>query len=323
MSGKKTAGLLTALALVLFAGVEAKEGKEGKEGGRSKDAPEEGGRSKDAPGKTAGKSKGSAKVPGIEQLLANAEKTIKNTDDYAGRIMRTERLVTRMVRQLNAFKFKRPFRVYLDFIKPHAGREVIFQRGWNDDEIKVHKGSFPDITVNLDPRGSTAMEVNHHPITDFGFENTVRLIAVNLRRAIKRKEGEFEVSDGGEVFGRSVWKLEAEFPRGGRFVIAREDETLWDIAERTGQDMYFILYSNRDKDYEEPDDVDEGDKVFIPRYYGARAEFLFDKQHGLPLKISTYDRRGRLYERYEYPELELNTGLSDKDFDPDNPAYDF
>lgn len=262
-------------------------------------------------------------VPDIDALLARARKTIDHTDDYTGTFVRRERLLDKTVQQKTAFKFKKPFRVYLYFVSPHCGREVIYQRGWNDGELKVHKGSFPDLTVNLDPRGETAMEVNHHPVTDFGLDNMVRMITSNLRRAARRNEGTIEISNGGEVFGRQVWRVEARFPRGGRNVTAREDETLWDIAARTGQDMYYLLYVNRAKGYREPDDVDEGDEVFVPRYYGARAEFLLDKQHGLPLKITTWDRQDRVYEHYEYPELRLNPGLTDADFDPDNPAYDF
>jgi hypothetical protein len=263
------------------------------------------------------------KVPAIEELLQQAENTVKSLKDYQGKILRKERMRGKLVQQYNTFKFARPFQVYLGFIKPFKGREVIFRRGWNEDEIKVHKGSFPDLTVNLDPRGSRAMNRSHHPITDFGFESTIRLMSKNLRRAVKHGEGDVRISDGGELFGRKVWKIEVSFPRKGSLVTVKEDETLWEIARRTGQDMYWILYSNQDKGWEDPDDVDEGDKVYVPGYYGAKAEFFIDKQNGLPVKLVTLDRKGRLYESYEYPEVRLNPGLTAKDFDPDNEEYDF
>ncbi|MBW1810938.1 MAG: DUF1571 domain-containing protein [Deltaproteobacteria bacterium] len=248
---------------------------------------------------------------------------MKNLKDYDGEIIRKERMQGKLVKQHNSFKFARPFQVYLGFIKPFKGREVIYRQGWNDGELKVHKGSFPDINLNLDPRGSTAMKRSHHPITEFGFENTIRLISKNLRRAVKNGTGDIRISNGGELFGRKVWKIEVRFPMAGRKITVKEDETLWDVARRTGQDMYWILYSNQNKGWEDPDDVDEGDQVFVPWYYGAKAEFFLDKENGLPVKLVTLDRKGRLYESYEYPRVRLNPGLTAKDFDPDNEQYDF
>lgn len=36
-----------------------------------------------------------------------------------------------------------------------------------------------------------------------------------------------------------------------------------------------------------------------------------------------WDRAGRIYERYTYKDLKLDVGLTARDFDPDNPKYDF
>ncbi len=263
-------------------------------------------------------------IPTVDQIIQTAEKNLAGTRDYTGKLQRQERFLDGMKKQLNFFKFKKPFSVYLRFIDPFGGREVIFVRGWNDNELKVHKGSFPDITVSLDPRGSRAMERSHHSITQFGFENTLKLATKNLNLARKRKEGEIKVSDGGVVNGRPVWKIEARFPKGGRFVTARDDETLWDISRRTGQDMYLLLYTNHQKnDYDEPDDVDGGDRVFIPRYYGGQTEFYVTKDKSIPVRVVIRDWRGRLYEQYDYSEVKLNVGLTRKDFDAENPAYNF
>lgn len=264
-----------------------------------------------------------AKIPTVDQIIETAEKTLAGTKDYTGKLLRQERFLDGMKNQLNFFKFKKPFSVYLRFIDPFKGREVIFVRGWNDNELKVHKGSFPDITVSLDPQGDTAMERSHHPITQFGFANTLKMAAKNLNLARKRGEGEIKVTDGGVVNGQPVWKIESRFPKGGRFITAKDDETLWDISRRTGQDMYLLLYVNQDKDYDEPDDVDEGDRVFIPRYYGARTEFYVTKEESIPVRVVIRDRRGLLYEQYDYTEIKRNVGLTRKDFDPDNKAYDF
>jgi hypothetical protein len=259
--------------------------------------------------------------PTVKQLFKQAQETIAKVKDYSGKMIKYERFDDEVKKAIISFKFARPFKVYLKFHQPHEGREAIYIKGWNDNEMRAHKGSFPDLTLNLDPQGGMAMDDNHHPVTQFGLENTIRMSMLNLGHAMDRKEGDFKVSDGGTLNGKQVWKMEAKFPKGGYFTTAKEDETLWDISKRTKMDMYMIMYSN--KEYDDPDDPDEGDKVFIPRYYGARVVFLMDKQTALPVKMTTWDRAGRLYESYEYVEINLNVGLTKKDFDPDNPKYDF
>lgn len=263
-------------------------------------------------------------TPGVEELLQQAESAMAKIKDYTGFMDKQERFLEELGKiEKMQFKFSLPFKVYIKFLNVYNGREAIFVRGKNDNEVKVHKGSFPDITLNLDTKGDTAMEGNHHPITDFGLGSTIRISARNLRKALKRGDCKFEVSDGGMVNGRPVWKIAAKFPKGGSFVTAKDDETLWDIAKRTGQDMFLILYTNKDKGWDEPDDIDEGDKVFVPRYYGGRAELMVDKETHLPVKATTWDWAGKLYETYSYKDIKLNVGLSPKDFDPDNKGYDF
>jgi hypothetical protein len=262
-------------------------------------------------------------VPTVTALLEQARRTMASTRDYTGKLKRTERLGDELITQLNAFKFAKPFSVYLAFLEPIRHREVLYVRGWNKGNLCVHKGSFPDLTVNLDPQGSTAMANNHHPITHFGFDKLIDLAARNLLLAQKRAEGDIQVSDGGQLLGQPVWKIVAALPHGGSRVRVAEDETLWDIAERTGQDMYWILVNNRDQGWDEPDDIDPGDEVFVPRYYGARTDFYLNKETGLPVQVVVVDQKGRLYERYEYSDIRINPGLTRADFDPDNPKYKF
>jgi hypothetical protein len=177
------------------------------------------------------------------------------------------------------------------------------------------------VNVSLDPRGGMAMEGNHHAVLDFGLENTIKLSAKVVRTARQRNEGTFAVSDGGQVAGRKVWKIEANFPRGGYNATVQKGETLWEVAKRTGQDMYLMLYLAKDCD--DPDDPDEGDTIFVPRYYGAKAEFFLDQETFLPLRVTIWDWAGQVYESFEYRDLKLNPGLGPKDFDPDNPAYKY
>jgi len=260
-------------------------------------------------------------APSIEQIIKKAEDAYTHIKDYTGRINKTERFDNELEKATLECKFAKPYKVYVKYVTSKKGMEALYVQGWNDNEVKAHKGSFPDITVNLDPYGGMAMDGNHHPITQFGLGEMIKVIAKNLRKAKSRGEGDIKVSDGGVLFGQPVWKIQVRYPKGGYFTTAKEDETLWDISKRTGQNMYLLLHAN--KEYDDPDDPDEGDKVFVPRYYGGKGEMFFSKKTFLPVKTSTWDWNGRLYESYEITEIKLNVNLTPKDFDPDNPQYDF
>jgi hypothetical protein len=58
-------------------------------------------------------------------------------------------------------------------------------------------------------------------------------------------------------------------------------------------------------------------------YYCYRCVIHYDKENGLPLEIEIYDWDNKLREEYQYTDLELNVGLKEKDFDRENPEYNF
>jgi hypothetical protein len=59
------------------------------------------------------------------------------------------------------------------------------------------------------------------------------------------------------------------------------------------------------------------------------AEVSVDNQLGVPIRYGAYDfprQEGgppQLLEQYIFTDIQLNVGLSDEDFDPRNPAYQF
>ncbi|MFB3819898.1 MAG: DUF1571 domain-containing protein [Candidatus Methylomirabilales bacterium] len=58
-------------------------------------------------------------------------------------------------------------------------------------------------------------------------------------------------------------------------------------------------------------------------YYGYRVILAFDREYGLPTRVVVYDAADRLVEDYTYLQLRLNAGLTDRDFDRNNPEYAF
>ena len=262
-----------------------------------------------------------AEIEQIGALLRRSSEVLAAVDDYRGTLWKQERFGDELLEQTLAFKFSRPFKVYIKYVEPHAGREVIYIRGTNRNRVRAHKGSVPDLAVSLSPFGRISMKGNHHPITSFGLESMLRIAASSVRKAIRRGDASISLSDGGIVLGHPTWRIEMQTNAGGHYVTVRASENLWELARRVGQDMYVILHHN--EDIRSPRDVRPGQRVFIPRYYASRGQFFFSKQTHLMIKTVTWDHQGRLYERYEFSDLELNPGLDDQDFDYRNEGYDF
>jgi hypothetical protein len=257
----------------------------------------------------------------IEELLARAANAMAAVYDYRGTLVKQELFGDELVKQTIEFKFSRPFKVYVKYIEPYEGREGIYVQGSNRNRLRAHKGSMPDIAVSLNLLGRVAMTDNHHPITSFGLERMLEVGSRNIRRAIARGDATLRVSDGGVVYGEPTWRISLESKAGGRHVTARRNEDLWELATRVGQDMYVILHHNDRID--SPTDLSAGQRVFVPYYYASRGEYFIGKRTLMMIKAKSWDYNGKLYESYEYPVLELNPGLVNRDFDHRNKDYDF
>ena len=258
-------------------------------------------------------------TPSAEEIFGRSLEAIKAVDSYQGQFVMRELIGDDLVISKVHFKFKRPFKVYMKYITKPEGQEVLFVRGENDNEIKAHKGSFPDITVNLNPYGRMAMKDSHQPILTFGLQQQIEIMGHIYRKAAAAGVS-YTVKDAGVFMGEPVWEVEAKLPSTGKKVKVLDDENLWKFAKRTGQTMYVILHYN---DIKSPSSIDEGDEIFVPDHYGSRVRYLIGKNSLMPLQETSWDHKGRVYESYDYPEIQLNAGLTDKDFDPDNEAYDF
>jgi outer membrane lipoprotein-sorting protein len=257
----------------------------------------------------------------IELLLRDASNAMAAVYDYRGVITKAELMEGRLVKQELEFKFSRPFKVYVKYLDPHPGREGIFVRGYNKDRLRAHRGSASAVAFSINPYGSIAMIDNHHPITDFGLENMLDVASRNIRKAIARGDATITLSDGGIVHGQHTWCIDLSSDAGGEEVVVRPGEDLWELATRVGQDMYVILHHN--PDVSSPTDVRAGETVFVPHYYASRGQYFIGKHNYMMIKAVSWDHAGKLYERYEYAELELNPGLTNRDFDYRSSDYGF
>ncbi len=213
-----------------------------------------------------------------------------------------------------------PYAVYLARQKPKKGMEALYKQG---GKMTGHTGSFPDFTLNIDPEGSLAMKNQHHPIYATGMQDIVR----RLKQALKLAEGSApeatirKVADQ-KVDGVSATCIEIDAAKAGhRQIKAKDDETLYQLARRTDSWPYLIYANNVGID-DLDDELDEGEPVFVPRGYAEKSLFCFDPTTGLIMREIYRDKKG-VWEQYDTRQRQVNPGLTAKDFDQKNEAYDF
>ncbi len=189
------------------------------------------------------------------------------------------------LRQVMILKFRRePFSVYLKYIDPHPGREVIFVEGRNKGRLHVHEpsglASFVG-TVSLAPSSSEAMKENRYPVTMIGMEKVLDTAIGEWEPALKHPEVKVDKYPQAKVGEFDCTMFEVVYPKpieSYKFHKAR---------------LYF------DK------------KTQLP----VRTE-----QYGFPGKPG---EEAPLQEEYTYADLKIDVPIAESDFDINNTAYGF
>jgi hypothetical protein len=223
-------------------------------------------------------------------------------DDYTCRIAKQERIKGELgqVEYMDAKirnrkvvdgKLVTPLSVYLKFVHPAAvkGREVIWVEGKNNDKLRAHEGGnlggiLP--SVWLDPDGAMAMRGQLHPIYDIGIENLVL-------KLIERGERE-----------RQFGECEVKFTPGVKIRSGR-NESVCTVLE--------VIHP-----------------VKRPHFEFHKAEIFIDDALKVPVRYAAYfwpadpgETELPVLEMYTYTNVKLNQKLTDADFDPANPNYNF
>ncbi len=220
-----------------------------------------------------------------EHVLKNIQ---KNVHDYTATVIKQERIAGQLgPEEVTFVKIRsRPFSVYMKFLEPPnlRGQEVIYVDGANDGKIVAHAGSGVQALVG------TVRIPPQGPLAMLGQRYPITELGIeNLTRRL------IEVGRHDEHYGETyVWRND-DAKVGDRPCLSF---TVMHPVKRTG----FIFHIAR---------------IFV------------DKELMVPLHYEAYDwpeKPGdppQLLERYTYARLTLNPGLTDADFDPNNPEYNF
>ena len=177
-----------------------------------------------------------------------------------------------------------PRSVYLLFVTPNAGREAIWIDGWNDNQMLAHEGSGP-----LSFLGS----VNLDPEGPRAMEGS--------KNPITRS--------GLAALGRTIadqWRRETRY--------GEVDVKLYPEAKLDGRACRVIESTHP-----------------VPRREFAfhKTRLFLDAETGVPFaaqQLGWPRAEGQpppVLEDYRYGDLRLDAGLTPRDFNPENPAYNF
>lgn len=183
-----------------------------------------------------------------------------------------------------------PLRVYMHFDHPEsvAGREVIWAEDLHDGKLIAHEGGLLGLlTVRLDPTGMIAMRGQKYPISDIGLTNLLEKLVERGREDLDNPDVTVTLTRGAVLEGLAC-----------------------DLIEVT-----------RTSPTGRPDDF-------------SRAKIWIDPIRLLPVRYAAYGwpqpasresakDAAPLLESYTYLDVRTNVGLTDTDFDPANPGYQF
>jgi hypothetical protein len=221
------------------------------------------------------------------KLLLADRKELEAVDGYTATFRKEERIRGRLEpEQTIRVKFRhRPFAVYMKFLKPSEGKEVVYAEGRHDNKMIAHAAGLGRMLVprlKVAPTDRLALAENRHPITEAGLLNLVNKLVGFRELDLKDPEAvtilDRTVDDQGRAWLRSVhlhphYHPERPFAR---------VEVLYDPQTKLPL---------RITSYDWPAPGQTGDLLVA--------------------------------ERYSYEDLKLDAPLDDLDFDPANPAYAF
>ncbi|HET6882079.1 MAG TPA: DUF1571 domain-containing protein [Pirellulales bacterium] len=239
------------------------------------------------------KKRGTNKSPPADTLdaaLALAKHslaTLESVKDYTGEFTKRERVGDDLLSQeRNVIKLRhKPFSVYLRVVEPasSAGQEVIYVEGRNNGNLIAHTTGFGSNVI-----GRLSLDP-HGFIATRGNRYTIK--DVGLKNLVLKL---LELGRRKELFRESTVKIEK------------------------------IKFDERPCTQ-----VEISSPHSIGDFRLAIARIVLDDKWDVPVHFESHEwpaeggEKSVLSETYSYYNLEFDVGLTDRDFDPDNPEYAF
>lgn len=212
-------------------------------------------------------------------------------DGYTGIFRKQERIKGKLTAEQTMYsKVRRePFAIYFRFLKPSAGKEVVYATGRFDGHMIAHETGLarrllPRLKVA--PDSTLAMAENRHPITNAGLFNLVEKLVV------------YRELDMGDDLAETIldWHTDAQGTKRPRSIHLHKEY-------RPSRPFAYveILYDP---------------ETFLPSQFLG---YDWPADRDTPIVPENLD----LGERYVYEDVNFDVRFTDLDFDPAHPDYEF
>jgi hypothetical protein len=155
-------------------------------------------------------------MPVIRTVKASQEEIDRNVRDYQCQFTKQERIDGELgEKQMILLKvMHQPFSVYMSFLQPFTGREVVYVAGQNNNDMVVLEAGFKRMLgkMNLDPNGALAMKGQKRPITDVGIRNLTAKLLKMWEAETKFSESEVTIDANKKINGRPATMLQVVHP---------------------------------------------------------------------------------------------------------------
>ncbi|MCI0335293.1 MAG: DUF1571 domain-containing protein [Planctomycetes bacterium] len=219
-------------------------------------------------------------MPVIRGLQTGQEVLDKSIRDYSCTFFKQERIDGELGEQQQIYLkvMHQPFSVYMFFKQPHAGREVVYVQGQNDNKLVVLDAGVKRFLgkMTLDVNGALAMKGQRHPITSVGIRNLSAKLVKVFEGETKYGECEVSTNANTKINGRPTTMVQIFHPQ-------PRQNFRWHVAR--------LFFDNELK---------------IPIHFDA---YLWPEQPG---------GKPPLEESYTYQNLKINNNFTALQFDPNN-----
>ncbi|WP_175517347.1 DUF1571 domain-containing protein [Planctomicrobium piriforme] len=128
-------------------------------------------------------------------LAEQSYRTLQQVNDYEATLIKQEVVNGRMLTQRIQLRLKEaPFSVYLRYEEPNPGREILFVKGQNNDQLLAHEATGLSSLVGTVPLPIDSAQVlaeNRHVVTDLGMRRMLEMVITQWQ--LETKFGEIDV----------------------------------------------------------------------------------------------------------------------------------
>ncbi len=150
------------------------------------------------------------------KLAKESQESLKKIKDYEATFSKKEVVGKRLISAEMYIKCReQPFSVYIKYLNPHAGREVIYVAGKNKGRLLAHGEGIAAIvgTLKLAPDSKDAMEENRYPITMFGINNLLATLIQQWETEEKQNDAVVKLFPNAKLDKLECKVVESSYPK--------------------------------------------------------------------------------------------------------------